>query len=128
MNDNNIFPTPHVNNNYSNQQPVPNENIALTSPTYSTITPSYAQYSNHHQPQPMENTSSPFGSFNMTTINPSQSEIFSFDIPGFKIIIVPTFSRQDNVYSNYSSDISHITDNQFTQFTQFQQQSSLNCN
>ena len=56
----------------------------------------------------------------MTTINPSQSEVFSFDIPGFKIIIVPTFSQQDNTYLNYSSsDIDHnITDNQFTQFQQ----------
>ncbi|PKB92532.1 hypothetical protein RhiirA5_444331 [Rhizophagus irregularis] len=39
----------------------------------------------------------------MTTINPSQSEIFSFDIPGYKIIIIPTFPQQDNTYSNYSS-------------------------
>jgi hypothetical protein len=69
--------------------------------------------------QPIENILSPLGSFNMASINPSQSEIFSFDIPGFKIIIIPTLPQQDNSYFNYSS--SDITDNQFTQFTQFQQ-------
>jgi hypothetical protein len=109
----NIFQTPHINNNYSHQPS--NENIALTS-TNSSYVPQYDQRSHS---QPTENASSPFGSFSTTTINPSQTEIFSFDIPGFKIIIIPTYSQQDNTYSNYSS--SDITDNQFTQFTQFQQ-------
>ncbi|GBC05091.1 hypothetical protein RclHR1_06020006 [Rhizophagus clarus] len=106
MNDDNIFQPTHVNNNYTHQPP--NENTTSVSSSYDT------QY-----PQPIENTTSTFGSFlNMTTINPSQSEIFSFDIPGFKIIIIPTSPQQDNHYSNYSS--SDITGNQSTQFTQFQ--------
>ena len=52
-----------------------------------------------------------------TTINspqpPSNPEIFSFDIPGFKIIVIPV-----------SSNI--ITNNPQTQFQQFQQQNPLN--
>ncbi|CAB4491096.1 unnamed protein product [Rhizophagus irregularis] len=40
-----------------------------------------------------------------------------FDIPGFKIIVIPTSSsQQDNNYSNYSS--SDVTNTQFTQFQQ----------
>src|SRR5688572_27175911 len=79
MNDDNIFPTSQTNNNYSVHQLTSNESIPSTS-----ISSPYVQQYDH--PQPIENTSSSFGSFNMTTINPSQSEIFSFDIPGFKII------------------------------------------
>jgi hypothetical protein len=98
----NVFQTPHINsNNYYSHQPS-NENIVSTSTNSSYV------------PQPTENASSPFGSFSTTTINPSQAEIFSFDIPGFKIIIIPTYSQQDNTYSNYYS--SDITDNQFTEF------------
>ncbi|PKK64202.1 hypothetical protein RhiirC2_787845 [Rhizophagus irregularis] len=109
MNDDNIFPTSQTNNNYFVHQLTSNENITSTS-----ISSPYVQQYGH--PQPIENTSSSFGSFNMTTINPSQSEIFSFDIPGYKIIIIPTFPQQDNTYSNYSS--LGTTDNQFTQFRQ----------
>ncbi|CAG8671937.1 uncharacterized protein OCT59_013392 [Rhizophagus irregularis] len=109
MNDDNIFPTSQTNNNYFVHQLTSNENITSTS-----ISSPYVQQYDH--PQPIENTSSSFGSFNMTTINPSQSEIFSFDIPGYKIIIIPTFPQQDNTYSNYSS--LGTTDNQFTQFRQ----------
>lgn len=119
MNDDNIFPTTqtsNTNNNYSDHQPTSNENTVSTSISQYYTLPYVQQYDH---PQPIENTSSPFDSFNMTTINPSQSEIFSFVITGFKIIIVLTFPQQDNTYSNnYSSD---ITDNQYTQFTQFQQ-------
>ncbi|CAB4477380.1 hypothetical protein RhiirA5_433430 [Rhizophagus irregularis] len=105
-----FFSAPHVNNNYSHQQPsTSNENIALTSQSYA---PQHG-----HPPQLIENISFPFNLFNMTTISPSQSEIFSFDIPGFKIIAIPISSQQqDNNYLNYSS-----SDAQFCQFTQFQQ-------
>ncbi|PKY30066.1 hypothetical protein RhiirB3_446970 [Rhizophagus irregularis] len=97
MNDNSISPTSHTNNNNFNQQHTSN----------------YAQqYGHPSSSQPIGNT---FPPFNTTTIN-TQPEIFSFDIPGFKIIIVPSFSQRDNTFSNYSS--SDITDNQFTQFTQ----------
>jgi hypothetical protein len=96
----NIFQTPHVNNNYYSHQ-LSNENIASTS-TNSSYVPQYDQLS-HSQPT----TSSPFGSFNTTNINPSQTEILSFDIPGFKVIFIP---QQDNTYSNCFSS------NQFTQF------------
>ncbi|GBC04501.1 hypothetical protein RclHR1_00570057 [Rhizophagus clarus] len=103
---NNNFSTFYANNNHFDQQPsTSNENIAVVS--------SYApqHYVDPQQPVRVEDTA-----LNMITINPSQSEILSFDIPGFKIIIIPTFSQQDNTYLNYSSsDISN------TQFTQFQQ-------
>ncbi|EXX52457.1 uncharacterized protein OCT59_013389 [Rhizophagus irregularis] len=108
MNDNSISPTSHKNNNHFNQQHT--SNVQSYSPS---ITSSYAQqYGHPSSSQPIGNT---FPPFNMTTIN-TQPEIFSFDIPGFKIIIVPSFSQRDNTFSNYSS--SDITDNQFTQFTQ----------
>ncbi|GBB84296.1 hypothetical protein RclHR1_10900004 [Rhizophagus clarus] len=97
MNDNSNF-SHHTNINHFNQQLASNN-------SYPQIT------SDHAPPQPIENTSSPFDSFNMTNVNPSQTEIFSFDIPGFKIIIIPTFSQQDNNSLNYSS----------TQFTQNRQ-------
>ncbi|PKY62315.1 hypothetical protein RhiirA4_488583 [Rhizophagus irregularis] len=115
MNDNSNSQTSHTNNNHFNQQHT--SNVQSYPPP---ITSLYAQqYGHPSSSQPIENTSS---SFNTTTINPSQPEIFSFDIPGFKIIIVPTFPQQDNTYSNNSS--SDITDNQYTHFsdiTQFQQ-------
>jgi hypothetical protein len=64
--------------------------------------------------QPIENILSPLGSLNMTSIHPSNSEVLSFGIPGFKIIVIPISSQQqDHTYSNYSSD------NQFTQFTPY---------
>ena len=116
MNDNNIFPTFYTNDNYSDQQPSSNEDIISTTRSFPTIAfPCAPQYD--HLPQSIENIPSPFNGLNMTTINPSQSEIFSFDISGFKIIVIPTFSQQDNTYLNYSSsNITGVTaDNQFTQ-------------
>ncbi|EXX72149.1 uncharacterized protein OCT59_013254 [Rhizophagus irregularis] len=104
----NNFPTFYTDTNYSDQQPISNENIST--PIVSSYAPQYVG-----PQQPIENIPSPLGSFNMTTIHPSQSEIFSFDIPGFKIIVIPTFSQQDNTYLNYSSS---ITDTQFDQFQQ----------
>ncbi|GBC27513.1 hypothetical protein GLOIN_2v1822233 [Rhizophagus irregularis DAOM 181602=DAOM 197198] len=101
MNDNSISPTSHTNNKHFNQQHT--SNVQSYSPPITSLAS-------------IGNTFSPF---NTTTINPSQPEIFNFDIPGFKIIIVPTFPQRGNTYSNYSS--SDITDNQFTQFTQFRQ-------
>ncbi|RIA93017.1 hypothetical protein C1645_735892 [Glomus cerebriforme] len=93
-----------TNNNNSDQQSMSNENIASTSQSYHTSTSSYAPQSGYPPQQPIGNT---FFPFNMTTINPSHSEILSFDIPGFKVIIIPTSSQQDNnTYLNYpSSDI-----------------------
>ncbi|GBB86312.1 hypothetical protein RclHR1_12730009 [Rhizophagus clarus] len=96
----NIFSTFYTNN-YSSQQHISSDNITSSS----TAPPNASQYVNPQQPS--ENAPPPLGLFNMTNINPSQSEILSFDIPGFKIIIIPTFSQRDNTYG--------------TQFTQFQQ-------
>jgi hypothetical protein len=71
----NIFQTPHINNNnYSHQT-----NIVSTSTNFQL--PQYDQRS-----LPLQ---SPFGSFNTATINPSKTEILSFDIPGFKVIFIP---------------------------------------
>ncbi|GBB98298.1 hypothetical protein RclHR1_09180001 [Rhizophagus clarus] len=97
MNDNSIL-LPHTNINQSTSQSYP-----------PPITSSYAP---QYPPQSIENTSFP-----LSSINPSQSGIYSFDIPGFKIIVIPTFSRQDNPYLNSSSN---NMGNQFTQFNQFQ--------
>ncbi|CAG8641302.1 uncharacterized protein OCT59_013263 [Rhizophagus irregularis] len=103
----NNFPTLYTNINYSDQQPTSNENIST--PVFSSYAPQYVG-----PQQPIENISFPFGPFNMTNVSPSQSEILSFDIPGFKIIVIPTSSQQqDNTSLNYSS--SNITNNQFQQ-------------
>ncbi|PKC68475.1 hypothetical protein RhiirA1_457196 [Rhizophagus irregularis] len=134
---NNISST-YYTNHYSDQQPIYNENITSTLPPGSSPC----------VPNPQQTPLSPFNvnpsqseilsfdipgykiivipfppnSFNMNTSNnnPSQSGILSFDfpgfdIPGFKIIVIPTFSQQDNTYLNYSSS---ITDTQFNQFQQ----------
>ncbi|CAG8700667.1 uncharacterized protein OCT59_013255 [Rhizophagus irregularis] len=99
----NIFPSFYTNTDNSEQQPTSNEHIASTpTPISSSYTPQYVG-----PQQPIENIPSPLGSFNMTTIHPSQPEIFSFDIPGFKIIVIPTFSQQDNNHLNYSSNITN---------------------
>ncbi|CAB4477385.1 hypothetical protein RhiirA5_428562 [Rhizophagus irregularis] len=114
----NNFPTFYTNANNSVQQPASNEYIAsISNPIVSSYAPQYVGLQ-----QPIENIPSPLDSFNMTTIHPSQSsqssqsDILSFDIPGFKIIVIPTFSQQENAYLNYSS--SDITNTQFTQFQQ----------
>ncbi|PKC62890.1 hypothetical protein RhiirA1_464527 [Rhizophagus irregularis] len=60
----NNFPTFYTDTNYSDQQPIYNENI-------------------------------------------STPIVSSFDIPGFKIIVIPTFSQQDNNHLNYSSNITN---------------------
>ncbi|PKK73992.1 hypothetical protein RhiirC2_847186 [Rhizophagus irregularis] len=98
--DNNNFPTIYTDTNYSDQQPIFNDNITSTLPPwYKIIVIPF-----------------PLNSFNMNSNNPPQSEILSFDIPGYKIIVIPTFSQQDNTCLNYSS-----SDIKNTQFTQFQQ-------
>ncbi|CAG8725001.1 uncharacterized protein OCT59_013280 [Rhizophagus irregularis] len=104
----NNFPTYYTNTHYLDQQPTSNENIST--PIASSYAPQYVG------PQQTTENTLPLNLFNMTNVNPSQSQILSFDIPGFKIIVIPTSSQQqDNTYLNHSSDISD------TQFTQFQQ-------
>ncbi|PKB99913.1 hypothetical protein RhiirA5_428973 [Rhizophagus irregularis] len=101
---NNNFPTFYTNTNYLDQQSTSNTSTTSYAPQY--VVPQ----------QTTENTL-PLNLFNMTNVNPSQSQILSFDIPGFKIIVIPTSSsQQDNNYSNYSS--SDVTNTQFTQFQQ----------
>ncbi|PKY59427.1 hypothetical protein RhiirA4_515280 [Rhizophagus irregularis] len=52
-------------------------------------------YTNHYsEQQPIQSPCVPgpqqqINSFNMNSLNPSQSEILSFDIPGYKIIVIP---------------------------------------
>jgi hypothetical protein len=104
----NNFLTIFTNTNNPDQQ-----STQPTSDEYIASTSSYAPLPPHVGPQ--QPTAPPLGSLNISSIHPSNSEILSFDIPGFKIIIIPISSQQqDNTYLNYSSD------NQFTQFTQFQ--------
>jgi hypothetical protein len=87
MNDNNIFPF-HTNINHFNQQAT---SSISTSPPPITSSSNHSSYTLQYLQQPI---APPLGSFNMTSINSPQSEIFSFDIPGFKIIVVPTFPQQ----------------------------------
>jgi hypothetical protein len=92
----NNFPTYYTNAHYLDQQPISNENIST--PIASSYAPQYVG-----PQQTIENIPSPLGPFNMINIDPSQSQILSFDIPGFKIIVIPTSPQQDNTYLNYSS-------------------------
>ncbi|PKY56703.1 hypothetical protein RhiirA4_507944 [Rhizophagus irregularis] len=99
----NNFPTFYANTNYLDQQPTSNTSTLSYAPQYVV-------------PQQTNENTLPLNLCNMTNVNPSQSQILSFDIPGFKIIVIPTSSQQqDNTYLNHSSDISD------TQFTKFQQ-------
>ncbi|CAB4477387.1 hypothetical protein RhiirA5_428565 [Rhizophagus irregularis] len=109
----NIFPSFYTNTNNSYQQPISNEYTASTLTSPLSYDPQYV--SPQHPISPQQSIEN-IPLLNMTSINPSQSEILSFDIPGFKIIVIPTFSQQDNTYLNYSS--SNTTNTQFTQFQQ----------
>ncbi|CAB5374556.1 unnamed protein product [Rhizophagus irregularis] len=110
----NISPSFYTNTNNSEQQPTSNEYTASTLTSPLSYDPQYVS--------PAENPISPQQSieniplFNMTSINPSQSEILSFVIPGYTVIFIPTPSQQENTYLNYSS--SNTTNTQFTQFQQ----------
>jgi len=106
---NNIIPTSYSASNYEQQQStfssVNNENV-----TSATQSSSYAppQYTSSH-------VSLPLNSPNMITTNPSQtnhSEILRFEIPGFKIIIIPTSSPTPPLYGNLNN---LDTQNQFQQ-------------
>ncbi|EXX66703.1 uncharacterized protein OCT59_001717 [Rhizophagus irregularis] len=92
---------PYVNNNYT----ALNESIASTSHSY----PLPSQQNVENPPNllfNMTNNCSPPNPFNMTNIiSPSRSEIHTFEIPGYKVILIPTFSQYDNIH--------------FTQFRQF---------
>ncbi|PKY37717.1 hypothetical protein RhiirA4_413584 [Rhizophagus irregularis] len=110
-----IQPGQSSNINYSDVNVDSSENSFPSNEyTASTSTPIASSYAPQYvEPQqPIENIPSPLNSFNMT-IYPSKSDILSFDIPGFKIIVIPTFSQQENTYLNYSS--SNITNTQFQQ-------------
>ncbi|CAB4481873.1 hypothetical protein RhiirA5_421626 [Rhizophagus irregularis] len=89
---------PYVNNNL-------NESIASTSHFY----PLPSQQNVENPPNllfNMANNSFPPNPFNMTNIiSPFRSEIHTFEIPGYKVILIPTFSQYDN--------------NHFTRFRQF---------
>lgn len=79
---------PYVNNNYT----ALNESIASTSHSYPL--PSQQNVENISPPNLLFNMTTPPNSFNMTNIiSPSRSEIHTFEIPGYKIILIPTFSQ-----------------------------------
>ncbi|CAG8629750.1 uncharacterized protein OCT59_013243 [Rhizophagus irregularis] len=84
-------------NHYSDQQSIYNDNIPSTLPPVSSpCVPGPQQ-------QTIENTTFPFNSFNMNSVNPSQSEIHSFDIPEYKIIVIPFPLNSFNMNSNNPS-------------------------
>jgi hypothetical protein len=90
MNDNSVFPS-HTNINHFNQQPTSSISTSQFYPPPITSSSNHSSYTPQYSQQPI---APPLGSFNTTSINSPQSEIFSFDIPGFKIIVVPAFSQQ----------------------------------
>ncbi|PKY37719.1 hypothetical protein RhiirA4_528970 [Rhizophagus irregularis] len=83
-------------NHHSDQQPTYNESITSTLPPGSSPCVPNPQ-------QTIENTTFPFSPFNMNSVNPSQSEIHSFDIPGYKIIVIPFPLNSFNMNSNNPS-------------------------
>jgi hypothetical protein len=100
-----------VNDSDTNQNYMPsNKNFASTShPTNASHAPQYIEQQILYQnsPPPIANISSSLNSLNV--VNSSQannSEIFGFDIPGFKIIIIPVSSPMSlNMAHHYSLDI-----------------------
>ncbi|RGB44208.1 hypothetical protein C1646_748918 [Rhizophagus diaphanus] len=113
----NISPTFYTNTNNSEQQPTSNEYTASTLTSPLSYDPQYVSpaVSPQHPISPQQSIEN-IPLFNMTSINPSQSGFLSFDIPGYKVIFIPTPSQQENTYLNYSS--SNTTNTQFTQFQQ----------
>lgn len=96
-----------------------NENVSSNLQSfYSTIASSYVPQQQYHaserimdqvQPHSAENTSSSsFNSLNMPT-QTNHSGIFSFDIPGFKIIIVPISYQQNHTLQiiNFSIELNN---------------------
>ncbi|PKY52866.1 hypothetical protein RhiirA4_470765 [Rhizophagus irregularis] len=82
-------------NNFSTHD----NNISLSPPyvtSHSYPLPSQQNVENISPPN-MTNNPFPPNPFNMTNIiSPSRSEIHTFEIPGYKIILIPTFSQYDN--------------------------------
>ncbi|RIA82761.1 hypothetical protein C1645_834868 [Glomus cerebriforme] len=114
----------YATNNYEQQTTfsfLNNEHVISTTQSYSTITSSYApQYIDHNvnqnPPQYIQNTSQPLN-FPQT----NNSQIFRFEVPGFKIIIIPTTSSiltslDMQIESHNVSFSNNTTDNSQTQF------------
>lgn len=98
---NNNIPTSYMANNYEQQQSllssVNNENHTATTQSLS-YEPQYTSHDGHI-------ISSPLNSLNMIT-NSSQinrSDIFKFEIPGFKIVVIPTSSTTSSPYTNLNN-------------------------
>ncbi|PKY56436.1 hypothetical protein RhiirA4_507246 [Rhizophagus irregularis] len=100
-----------VNNNNTNQDSIySNENVVPTSHSANgSHVPQYIgqQILYQNSPQPIGNVSSPPNSLNMVnSTQANNSEIFGFDIPGFKIITIPISSPTSlNMTHHYSLDI-----------------------
>ncbi|RGB43896.1 hypothetical protein C1646_749104 [Rhizophagus diaphanus] len=125
---NNNIPTSYMTNNYEQQQSlfssINNENQTTTTQSFS-YEPQYTSHTSHDS-----HITSPLNSLNMIT-NSSQinrSDIFKFEIPGFKIVVIPTSSTISSSYANlnnfdtqnqvHTSPIvdSHNSQNQFNNF------------
>ncbi|CAG8652855.1 uncharacterized protein OCT59_005103 [Rhizophagus irregularis] len=129
---NNNIPTSYMANNYEQQQSlfssINNENYTTTTQSLS-YEPQYTSHTSSHD----SHIASPLNSLNMIT-NSSQinrSDIFKFEIPGFKIVVIPTssttsssyanlnnFDTQNQVQQGYTSPIvdSHNSQTQFNNF------------
>ncbi|GBB94058.1 hypothetical protein RclHR1_22830004 [Rhizophagus clarus] len=75
-NDDNIFQTTHINNNYTHQP--------LSESTTSVSSSYIPQY--YDRPQPIENTTSTLGSLNMTLLNLKSLVLISLDL---KLLLYP---------------------------------------
>jgi hypothetical protein len=111
---NNIIPTSYTTaNDYEQQQQQQQQQQSIFSSvnnenhTTTTYEPQYTNHTNHIS------SPSPFNSLNMVTnsFQINHSDVFKFEIPGFKIVIIPTFSTTSS-YTNL---------NNFDEQNQFQQ-------
>ena len=94
---------PDTSDNYVDNINYQQSNFASTYQSHSMIN----HVNNQHPPQStIDNTSPPFHSLNMN-INysqPNYSGILSFDIPGYKIIFIPTSSQQGYLKPTFSQN------------------------
>ncbi|PKY50247.1 hypothetical protein RhiirA4_466624 [Rhizophagus irregularis] len=93
MNDG-VFPASYTNTPYTNTPAYTDTpgNVIISDLSQSYPTAAPPQYNDQNAAQFFQNNSSLFNSLNMTNYSQNNpSEIFTFEIPGIKIIVIPTF-------------------------------------
>jgi hypothetical protein len=118
-NSNNNYNDANTPNDYNNRYPMMNGddssasytnipgNVPMSSQSYlttSSVLPHpLPQYNTQNAPQFNQNNSSSFNTINFSQIN--HSEIFTFDVPGIKIIVISTFPPMINSSQTNHSEI-----------------------